>query len=157
MAHFAELDSSNVVVNVLVVADKDTAEKPNTSIDGFRNTRGREVESIGIDYLESIFGHRRFVQTSYNSKIRKQYAGIGDTYDATKDKFIRPKPFPSWNLDSNDDWWPPKNPPDGTHVDANEDYGWATSPSAVYMWREDTSTWDKIFTIDPSTGDVVEE
>ena len=106
MAHFAELDESNNVINVVVVADKDTAEVPNNSIDGFRNVKGREVESIGIDFLESVFGHRRFVQTSYNNKMRKQYASVGDTYDAAKDKFVRPAPFASWSLDSNDDWWP---------------------------------------------------
>ena len=138
MAHFAELDSSSVVVNVVVIADSDTAEKPNTSIDGFRDVRGREVESIGIDFCEKLFGHRRWVQTSYNHNMRKQYAAIGDTYDAAKDKFIIPQPFPSWSLDANDDWWPPKNPPDGTHLIVAPENTVAEGPEKIYLWVEET-------------------
>jgi hypothetical protein len=146
MAHFAELDSSSVVVNVIVISDSDTAEKPNTSIDGFRTVRGKELESIGIDFCESLYGHRRWVQTSYNDNMRKQYATIGDTYDATKDKFIRARPFASWTLDANDDWWPPKNPPDGTHVVWDTYNPWATNldRSATYIWKEDSSEWYEV-------------
>ena len=155
MAHFAELDSSNVVVNVVVIADSDTAEKPNTSIDGFRDVRGREVESIGIDFCEKLYGHRRWVQTSYNHKMRKQYACIGDTYDAAKDKFIRPAPFPSWKLDANDDWWPPKNPPDGTHIVYDRANPWAVGDSAIYLWKEASSEWYLFVNIDEN-GDYIQ-
>ena len=155
MAHFAELDGSNVVLNVIVVGDKDTAEVPNTSIDGFRNVRGREVESIGIDFLENVFGHRRWVQTSYNHNMRKQYATIGDTFDAAKDKFIMAKPFASWSLDSNDDWWPPKNPPDGTHMMVSPESCVAEGPEKIYIWKEDSLEWYHAFTLDPSTGDII--
>ena len=141
MAHFAELDESNNVINVVVVADEKTAEIPNTSIDGFRNVKGREVESIGIDFLERVFGHRRWVQTSYNHRMRKQYASVGDTYDAVRDKFIKPAPFASWSLDSNDDWWPPKNPPDGTHIIYDTDNPWAKGLTAIYLWKESEQEW----------------
>ena len=144
MAHFAELDSSSVVVNVIVIADANTAELPNTSIDGFRNVRGRESEDIGIDFCESLYGHRRWVQTSYNHKMRKQYATIGDTYDTAKDKFIRPAPFASWTLDANDDWWPPKNPPDGTHIVYDRYNPWAVGSAGTYIWKEDSSEWYEV-------------
>lgn len=78
MAHFAELDETNKVINVLVVA--------NDSLD-----KSKEEES-GIDFLESIFGHRNWKQTSFNSSIRYNYAGVGYTYEPINDAFIAPMP-----------------------------------------------------------------
>lgn len=73
MAHFAEIDDNNIVLRVLVV--------PN------------EVEERGEDYLANEIGlGGRWIQTSYNGKIRGKYAGIGDTYDEVKDEFIAPIP-----------------------------------------------------------------
>lgn len=73
MAHFAELNDNNVVIRVLVV--------PN------------EFEERGEDYLANEIGlGGRWIQTSYNGKIRGKYAGIGDTYDEVKDEFISPLP-----------------------------------------------------------------
>ena len=94
MAHFAKLDDDNTVLQVQVV--------DNTILDP--NNTGTEDESLGISYLTNIHGWTNWKQTSYNSNFRKKYAAIGDTYDSTKDKFIIPKPFSSWSLDSNDDW-----------------------------------------------------
>lgn len=76
MAHFAELDNNNTVTQVIVVNNNELL------IDGIEN------ESRGIDFLESLFGHRRWVQTSYNSSMRGRYAGIGMKYDAEKDEFV---------------------------------------------------------------------
>ena len=95
MAHFAEIDENNIVLRVLVVNDKDT-----------KNEDGDEVESIGAKYLNDGFGGT-WKKTSYNHNIRGRYAGVGYTYDATKDVFIAPKPYPSWRLDSNNEWLPP--------------------------------------------------
>ena len=76
MAHFAELDSSNVVVNVVVIADSDTAEKPNTSIDGFRDVRGREVESIGIDLYIKLYRFR--IHDNWSAeKVEEPRSGAG--------------------------------------------------------------------------------
>lgn len=73
MAHFAEIDNKNIVLRVLVV--------PN------------EVEDRGEDYLANEIGlGGRWVQTSYNAKIRGKYAGIGDIYDPKKDIFYTPEP-----------------------------------------------------------------
>ena len=83
MSHFAELDSNGVVLRVIVVANKDTAD-----------ANGVEKESIGKAFCERLFGGN-WVQTSYNGNIRKRYAGIGYTYSEVLDAFITPRPYPS--------------------------------------------------------------
>lgn len=79
MAHFAKLNTNNVVIAVHVVN--------NDVVDD----NGVESEQIGIDFLTSLHGHTHWKQTSYNNKIRKNYAGIGYTYDQDRDAFIPPK------------------------------------------------------------------
>ena len=107
MAHYAFLDANNVVTEVIVGID--------------------ETELInGLD-TETWYGNFRgqqCVRTSYNNRIRKQYAGIGYTYDEIRDEFVLPQPYPSWTLDENNDWQPPTPKPDGD-----------------YYWDEDTQTW----------------
>ena len=78
MAHFAEIDENNVVQRVIVVANKDTAD-----------ANGNEVESIGVAFCQRLLGGN-WVQTSYHGNIRKNYAGIGYTYDPVADEFIAP-------------------------------------------------------------------
>lgn len=78
MAHFAEIDSNNVVLRVVVVDNKDTSD-----------ANGVEKEHIGAAYLESLLGGT-WKQTSYNGKMRGKYAGIGDVYDPVKDEFVAP-------------------------------------------------------------------
>ena len=97
MAHYAFLDDNNVVTEVIVGRNED------------------EVVN-GISDWETYYGEfrgQRCVRTSYNNNIRKQYAGIGFTYDESADVFVAPKPFPSWLLNSNHDWQPPINKPEG--------------------------------------------
>ena len=94
MAHFAKLDSNNIVIDVNVV-NNDVLDSSNEEISG-------------VEFLTSWSGgHTNWVQTSYNGNIRKQYAGIGYTYDEVNDVFICPQPYGSWNLNSNFDWQPP--------------------------------------------------
>lgn len=88
MSHWAEIDNENKVLRVLVGDNDD----PN----------GDEGYSWLINNLGGTW-----IQTSYNNNIRKQYAGIGFTYDADADVFIAPQPYPSWSLDENFDWQPP--------------------------------------------------
>ncbi len=90
MAHYAYLDNNNIVVAVTV--GKDETEL----IDGFDT---ETYYSLGTEYVVK--------RTSYNHKIRKQYAGIGYSYDPVADVFIAPQPFPSWSLDENFDWQAP--------------------------------------------------
>ena len=117
MAHFAKIDSNNVVTQVIVIDNKDTAD-----------ANGTEKEYIGAAYCERLFGGN-WKQTSYNGNIRKNYAGIGYTYRADIDAFAAPQPYPSWTLDANAQWQPPvAMPTDGT----------MESP---YTWDEATTSW----------------
>lgn len=79
MAHFAELDENNVVLRVIVIADKDTADAD-----------GVEQESIGVTFCENLYGGT-WKQTSYNNNIRGQFAGVGSIYDADTDVFTNPE------------------------------------------------------------------
>lgn len=112
MAHFAELDNGNKVLRVIVVSNDDC-----------RDTDGNESEEIGQAFCEHLLGGR-WVQTSYNHNIRKQYAGIGFDYDADADVFVAPQPFPSWTLDENHDWQPPVPRPEGDYYWSEDDMAW---------------------------------
>ena len=111
MAHYVFLDSNNVVIEVIVGID--------------------ETELIeGLD-TETWYGNFRgqvCKRTSYNNSIRKQFAGIGYTYDSTADVFVAPKPFASWTLDSNHDWQPPTPKPDGNYSWDEAQLKWVVIP-----------------------------
>ena len=111
MAHYAFLDENNVVTQVIVGID--------------------ETELIdGID-PETWYGNFRnqiCKRTSYNHQIRKQYAGIGMTYDAVADQFVTVQPLPSWTLDSNNDWQPPTPKPEGDFYWDEESLSWLAIP-----------------------------
>lgn len=98
MAHYAFLDTNNIVTEVIVGID--------------------ETELIeGLD-PETWYGNFRgqvCKRTSYNNKIRKQFCGKGFTYDHVRDEFVAPQPYPSWTLDENNDWRPPTPKPDGQY------------------------------------------
>lgn len=126
MAHFARLDGSNIVTAVNVIADADC-------LDG-----ESESEAVGIAYCETLFGAGTYKQTSYNSTIRKQFAQIGDTYDAAKDKYISPKPYASWVLNASDDWESPLGAK-------------PTTSDKTYAWDEDA------YQVDNSTGWVASD
>lgn len=116
MAHFAELDENNVVTQVIVVANEELL------LDGV------ESETKGVIFCKSLFGEdTKWVQTSYNGNIRKNYAGIGFSYDKDLDAFIPPKPYDSWILDEDTATWeaPTPYPTDGKN----------------YYWSEDDLTW----------------
>ena len=126
MAHFAKINkATNEVLHVSVVDNWNC-------VDG----TGNEVEAIGIAYLEGVHGVHDDVywkQTSYNHNIRKNYAGIGMTYDSVRDAFIAPKPYPSWVLDEATCKW--KAP-----VDTPSDSG-TGNPPKMYSWNEETVNW----------------
>jgi hypothetical protein len=114
MAHFAEI-LNGVVQRVIVVHDNELL------VDGV------EVESKGAEFCANLFGGE-WVQTSYNDNIRKQYAGIGYTYDPVNDVFICPQPYGSWTLDDNFDWQPPTPMP----VVEGKRYAWF-EPNRVWI------------------------
>lgn len=111
MAHFAEIDENNTVISVMAVHNNELL------VDDI------ESEQAGIAFCNTI-KQARWVQTSYNHNIRKQYAGVGFTYDADADVFIAPKPYPSWTLDTDHDWQPPTPMPDGDWVWNESDQSW---------------------------------
>lgn len=106
MAHYAYLDNQNIVVTVIVGKDE------NVLIDGLDP---ETYYSQGTPYIVK--------RTSYNGKIRKQFAGIGYSYDSIADVFIAPQPYPSWTLDSNFDWQPPQPRPEGFAWTWDEELG----------------------------------
>ena len=124
MAHFAEIDSNNVVLRVVVVANKDTAD-----------ANGVEKEYIGAAYLESLLGGT-WKQTSYHSNIRKNFAGIGYTYDTALDAFVPPQPYPSWVLNPDTAQWE-------APVPMPSDAG-TGEPPKMYMWDEMTQSWIEV-------------
>jgi len=117
MAHFAQLDENNVVLQVIVVHNNELI------------INGVESEAKGITFCQTLFGGN-WVQTSYNGTIRKNYAGIGYTFDKSRDAFIPPKPFASWVLNETTCQWaaPTPMPTDGKQ----------------YYWNEETLSWIEI-------------
>lgn len=114
MAHFAELSADNEVLRVIVVHNNELLDED-----------GVEQEQNGINFCQSLFGGT-WVQTSYNSNFRKQFAGIGHTYDSVNDVFVSARPYSSWTLDSNHDWQPPVAYPDD---------------GQIYYWSEESTNW----------------
>ena len=115
MAHFAEV-IDGIVDRVLVISNDDITDE-----------NGDEQESLGVAFCDRLYNGGTWVQTSYNNNFKKQYAGKGYSYDADKDKFIIPQPYPSWSLDENDDWKAPSYPDDFL--------------DKFYIWDEDNTSW----------------
>ena len=119
MAHFAKLDENNVVLEVHCVHNNELM------IDGI------ESEAKGVEFLVMWSGGYPFwKQTSYNKTFRKNYAGIGYTYDANRDAFIAPQPYPSWTLDEQTCQW---DAPVPMPVDDKR-----------YSWAEQTCQWVEV-------------
>ncbi len=116
MAHFAELDENNIVKQVIVVHNNELLDES-----------GQESEQKGIDFCKSIYGEdTKWVQTSYNESFRKNFAGIGFSYDQGLNCFISPKPYPSWTLNEDNCRWMPPVPYPG---------------DGVYKWNEESNSW----------------
>lgn len=117
MAHFVKLNENNIVVDVNAVHNNELLDE-----------NGHESEAKGIAFLTAWSGgYANWKQTSYNGTIRKNYAGIGYTYDSTRDAFIPPQPFESWTLNETTCLWesPIPYPTDGKN----------------YSWNEEQLTW----------------
>ena len=119
MAHFAEIDVTNKVTQVIVVHNNELL------VDGV------ESEVKGIAFCQSLFGGT-WIQTSYNNLFRGHFAIIGDTYDFGLDVFIKEKLFDSWVLDEKIGTW---NPPI-TRPSYKEGFYW--------VWDEETINWKSI-------------
>ena len=121
MAHFAKINEENIVQQVIVVNNSDCGglEFP-------------ESESIGQSFINSIGLIGTWKQTSYNSNFRKNYAGIGYSFDESRDAFIEPKPFDSWNLNEDKCIWEAPTPMPN-HIDGH-----------IWMWNEEILNWESI-------------
>lgn len=124
MAHFAEVDENNVVLRVIVVANRDNTD-PHT---------GQENEVLGKAFCTRLLGGN-WIQTSYNGSFRKNYASDGYTYDAQRDAFIPPKEFDSWILDEDTCRWKP--PFDAPTLTQDE-----LELGGEYIWDEDAHQAD---------------
>lgn len=128
MAHFAQLDQNNIVIGVYPIADSNCLD-----------SNGNESEEVGINYCQHFFEvlygpNTKWKQTSYNRKIRKNYAGIGYSYNEELDVFIPPKPYPSWILNVEIcDWEPPILQPELTEEQRKS--------GNYYDWNEETQEW----------------
>ena len=137
MAHFAELNSSSVVLQVVVISNDD--------VDAHGGDESTEAEDFVKSLVPYSTGGTSWKQTSYNNNFRKQYAGIGFTYDASKDMFIVPKPYASWSLDSSGDWVAPVAYP-------NE--GEEGGKQVFISWDEDNLRWVGSTFTGPATGET---
>ncbi len=115
MAHFAQINQDGIVQQVIVVSND------------VLTTDGVEDEATGRTFCQQLLGGE-WVQTSYSDSFRQNFAGVGYRYDAVRDAFIPPHPFPSWTLDENSCRWqaPVPRPED-----------------ALYYWDEPTLSWVK--------------
>ena len=105
MAHFAEINASKIVQRVIVVPDSE--------------------EANGAAWCANLLGGT-WVQTSYNATIRKNFAGIGYTFDSVRNAFIPPKPYPSWVLNESTCRWDAPVP---------------VPPGGPWQWDEDAEEW----------------
>ena len=143
MAHFAQIDSNNLVTQVIVVSNDDTSD-----------SNGVEVESIGVAFCQKLLGaETNWKQTSYNSSLRGNYAGIGYTYMSnvatlgvgSTDIFISPQPYPSWTISTTAAQWAPPSTPGAapTLTDAE------VAANKYYVWNESN------YQADPATAWVL--
>jgi len=112
MANFAQIDENNIVIAVTLVADSIATTEEN-----------------GVEFLKETFGSQFNWKQNFHDGTRKNFAGLGYTYDASRDAFIEPKPFPSWTLTEATCQWdaPVAYPVDGSGIDR--------------IWNEDTQAW----------------
>ena len=134
MAHFAELKEktdpsgftadTHLIVERVIVVDNAHVES--------------DEHVSGENWCSTFFGGGNWKQTSYNANFRKKYAGKGDRYDSSKNKFIGPQPFASWSLNASDDWEAPVTYPTGDQSDYS------------VSWDEDNQRWTGIKRSDQS-------
>ena len=135
MAHFAQLDDNNIVINAIVINNDDIID----------STTGKQVESIGVAVCQKLMGATtNWKQTSYNGNLRGNYAGIGMTYMTnvatlgvgSTDIFVETQPYPSWSIGvSTAQWYAPiGNPPALTDAER--------AAEKLYIWDEDAYNAD---------------
>jgi len=122
MAHFAEIDENNIVTRVLVVGD----DQENRGQEFLANDLG-----LGGTWKKTSYNTVGGVHSNGGTPFRKNYAGIGFTFDEARDAFIPPKPFNSWNLNEDTCLWEAPIP-------------MPVEEGKIFTWNEDTTSWDEI-------------
>lgn len=117
MAHFAQIEN-NIVTQVIVISNDDAP-------DPFPQS-----EQLGQQFIADLKLAGEWRQTSYHGTFRKNYAGIGYTWDEQRDAFISPKPYASWQLNEATCLWEPPVP--------------YPMNGALYVWDESSQTWDSV-------------
>lgn len=118
MAHFAEITEGNIVSRVIVVDNNDC-----------KDAEGNESEAVGAAFCHNLLGGT-WKQTSYNGNMRKNYAGIGYTFDEGRDAFIPPKPYSKWVLNEDTCQW-----------EAPVAY---PSDDKQYVWNDNQGNWEEL-------------
>ena len=141
MAHFAELESktdptgftsdTHLVVKRIVVVGNDVVPS--------------DEHVDGETWCANFFGGGTWKQTSYNNNFRKKYAGVGDVYNAAKNKFLSPQPYASWSLDADDNWQAPVTAP------TIREYGDPEKPYNI-TWDEAGQKWTATDSEDPQNS-----
>tara|TARA_R100001086_G_C11776771_1_gene242434 strand:- start:23 stop:595 length:573 start_codon:yes stop_codon:yes gene_type:complete len=128
MAHFAQLDDDNNILQVIVISNDDIL-----------NDEGNEDESVGIAYCQNLFGNNTtWIQTSYNANLRGNYAEVGGSYDSENDIFKPVKPFPSWVWNNETlNWEAPMEKPEGV----DDRWGWNEN-----KYNETNDGWEELYT-----------
>lgn len=121
MAHFAEIDENGIVLRVLVVDNAQESDGANFLANGL---------GLGGNWVKTSYNTLGGVHSQGGTPFRKNYAGIGFTYDSERDAFIPPKPFNSWLLNETSCLWeaPIEYPTDGN----------------FYRWNEESTSWDLV-------------
>jgi hypothetical protein len=132
MAHFAKIGLNNKVIEIQVISNE-----------VLKDSSGVEREELGIQFLNELTGWPIWKQTSYNNKIRKNYASIGYTYNEDKDAFISKKPYNSWILNEISCHWEAPIAYPATYTQNLLD-GKGNKVEDGYFWNESTKTWDLI-------------
>ena len=141
MAYFAELDSNNVVLRVISISNNITFDN------------NIEKENLGIEFCQKLYGQTtKWVQSSYNGKIRGHFAGIGMLYMTnvetlgvgSTDIFIRHQPYPSWSVGIHTAEWYPPVPMPPENESTNYKWNEETQTWTKYEWNEETQTWETI-------------
>ncbi len=121
MAHYAFIDSNNVVVKVITGVDE-TVTQDDNGVEVGGSTEAWEAFYAAQPWHSGLTCKR----TSYNHKIRKQFAAVGFIFDDVRNEFVAPQPYASWTLNSNNDWQPPSPMP---------------STGGLYRWSEEDLEW----------------
>jgi len=126
MAYFAKLGTGNIIETVISI---------NNSV--ITDSNGIEQEQFGVDFINKLYNTRDvWKQTSYNNNIRKNFAGIGYSYDQTRDAFIPPKPFNSWILKEDTCRWEAPIPSPSSYTNEQDKL-------IQFRWNENILNWEE--------------